>query len=189
MGGPQTPLKMETYPYLKGEVDLIKQAIDKGKIIIGFCLGAQLIGEAYGAKTEKSPHKEVGVFPIHLTNEGRQDPLFSGLNDRFSVMHWHNDMPGIPQGAKILAYSEGCPRQAVHFGKNVYGFQCHPEAKLENVKEMIENCREDLTPGLFVQTEEELLIQDFSRTNQALRRILDNLVNLKHSAPIVPKSS
>jgi len=35
-----------------------------------------LIGDAVGAKTLKSPEKEVGVFPITLTEEGLSDPLF-----------------------------------------------------------------------------------------------------------------
>src|SRR5262245_61227344 len=60
MGGPQSPLEIEKDPYLKDEITLIQSAISHNKIILGFCLGAQLIGEASGAKTQRSPEKEVG---------------------------------------------------------------------------------------------------------------------------------
>src|SRR5260221_6067567 len=75
MGGPQSPLRINEYPYLKEEIALIQRTEQEDKIILGFCLGAQLIGEALGGKTSKSPEKEVGVFNITLTPEGKLDPL------------------------------------------------------------------------------------------------------------------
>src|SRR5436190_11462246 len=77
MGGPQSPLKLEQFPYLKDEITFITNAIQQDKIVLGFCLGAQLIGEALGAKTQRSPEKEIGVFPVTLTEAGKEDPLFS----------------------------------------------------------------------------------------------------------------
>lgn len=76
MGGPQSPLALAKDPYLKDEIDLIKKAIHADKGVLGFCLGAQLIGEALGGRTESSPEKEIGVYPISLTSEGLQDDLF-----------------------------------------------------------------------------------------------------------------
>jgi len=73
MGGPQSPLEFEKDPYLRNEIFLIKQAMKDDKFILGFCLGAQLLGEALGGKTMRSPEKEVGVFPITLTSEGLKD--------------------------------------------------------------------------------------------------------------------
>lgn len=64
MGGPQSPLALEEAPYLVDEIKLISRAIQAKKIVLGFCLGAQLIGEALGAKTERSPEKEVGIYPV-----------------------------------------------------------------------------------------------------------------------------
>lgn len=176
MGGPQSPLEIEKYPYLKDEIDLASQAIKDGKYVIGFCLGAQIIGEALGAKTQKSPNKEVGYYAITLNEEGVQDPAFKGIPKVFSVMHWHNDMPGIPSGATILAASEGCPRQIIRFGEKVYGFQCHPEPKKGDVEAMIHHCKEDLAPGKYVQTEAEILSSDFNLMNAKIVQVLDNIV-------------
>ncbi len=184
MGGPQSPLALEKYPYLKDEIDVIRQAVHMKKRILGVCLGAQLIGEALGAKTMISPEKEIGVYPITLTPEGLTDPLFSELNlpSSFPVMHWHNDMPGVTKESVLLAYSEGCPRQIIRYAPMVYGFQCHLEITLEGIKTMVEAVPEDLKPSQFVQTSQTVLNQDYGSMNQVMLRILDRLVVLEVSA-------
>lgn len=175
MGGPQRPMFREKAPYLDKEIEYIQSALSANKTILGFCLGAQLIGEALGAKTEESPHKEVGIYPITLSDEGRQDPLLRGLSGELPVIHWHNDMPGLTDDAKILAYSEGCPRQIIRYKPNVYGFQCHPESTFQDMEDRILNCREDLKPGSYIQTKEEILNGDIPRINGMMLAILDRL--------------
>ncbi len=128
MGGPQSPLNIAKSPYLKDEIAHIRKAIDNQKIVLGFCLGAQLIGAALGAKTEKSPQKEIGVYPIELNREGIHDPLLLGFPQTFKAIHWHNDMPGLTKESVLLAFSAGYPRQIIRYEKKVYGFQCHLES-------------------------------------------------------------
>ena len=176
MGGPQSPLEPEKYPYLKNEITLIQQAIQFNKKILGFCLGAQLIAEAYGASTLRSPEKEVGVFPIKLTPAGQADPLFDGFPLEFDVIHWHNDMPGIPDGAELLAYSEGCPHQALRFAPGIYGFQFHMEITSELAKGMVENCPEDLAPSKYTQTSTAFMAENFAKINRQMTLILDRLL-------------
>ncbi|MCH9643544.1 MAG: homoserine O-succinyltransferase [Gammaproteobacteria bacterium] len=173
MGGPQTPRALEKYPYLKDEIDLIKQTIDSGKKVLGFCLGAQLIGESLGARTERSPQKEIGVWPITLTEVARDDVIFRDFPETFDVMHWHNDMPGIPEGAQVLSTSAGCPRQIVRFKDHVYGFQCHPEMSINVIQRLLAKCKDDLTDDKFVQSEKDILIQDYDTINQKAFLFLD----------------
>lgn len=176
MGGPQSPLEMDLSPYLRSEIDLITRALAADKTILGFCLGAQLIGESLGATTEKSPHKEVGLFPIQLTKEGIVDPILAGLPHKFLVVHWHNDMPGLTEKSKVLAKSEGCPRQIVRYAPKIYGFQCHPEPVRENMEMMIRHAESDLSPGRYIQAKETILQHDFSEMNHIMISILDNLL-------------
>jgi len=178
MGGPQSPIEIENDPYLKDEIALIKEAIANDKIILGFCLGAQLIGEAVGANTTKSPEKEIGVFPIKLTEAAKSDPLLFDFPDSFPVIHWHNDMPGETELSVVLAYSSGCPRQIVRYGKKLYGFQCHLEITLDGIEDMIQNCEQDLKPGRFIQTVENLRKQDYDTINKLMLKILDRMVKL-----------
>lgn len=181
MGGPQSPLNLSEAPYLREEIALIKNAIALELPILGFCLGAQLIGEALGARTEHSPNKEVGVFPIQLTEDGIKDPLLEKLPARFSVVHWHNDMPGLTADAKILGFSQGCPRQIVRYLPQVYGFQCHPEPMKQNIEAMIHHCPEDLLPGKFVQTAGDMLAYDFGAMNGLMMQILNNLISIQET--------
>src|SRR5579872_3246973 len=116
MGGPQSPLEIDDAPYLVDEIKLIKEALVEKRRIIGICLGAQLIGEALGAKTERSPHREIGAYPLELLPDAKYDPVFQQFPEKFNTMHWHNDMPGIPANAVLLAKSDGCPRQAFRYG-------------------------------------------------------------------------
>ncbi len=176
MGGPQSALAIEEAPYLSDEIALIKKALHRGTPILGFCLGAQLIGEALGATTEHSPSKEVGVFPIQLTEEGTQDILLESVPLKFPVVHWHNDMPGLTAESTILAFSEGCPRQIIRYLPFVYGFQCHLEPTKKNIETMIQHCPGDLTHGQFVQSAAEFLSSDFDSINKILIQILNNLV-------------
>jgi GMP synthase (glutamine-hydrolysing) len=177
MGGPQSPLKLEEFPYLRDEIKLAKTATSQGKIVLGFCLGAQIIGEALGAKTEISPEKEVGVYDITLTEDGQNDPLFVEFSRKFPVVHWHNDMPGETKDSKLLAFSAGCPKQVIRYLPKVYGFQCHLEITSEGIKKMIEACPEDLALSKFTQAKEELLTNDYNIINEYMFKILDRLVN------------
>ena len=179
MGGPQSPLLIDEYPYLEYEIDLIRCAIKANKKVLGICLGAQLIGEALGAKTEKSPEKEVGVFNINLTNKIKNDKLFKNFPSEILASHWHNDMPGIPKDAEILAYSDGCPRQVVKFSDKVYGFQCHFEITLPSIKKMINKLHDDLDiDSKYIQTKDELISHDYDAINKNMLYLLDIFASL-----------
>lgn len=180
MGGPQSPLEIDEAPYLKDEIGLIKQALVKKKRIIGVCLGAQLITEALGAKTERSPNKEIGMYQLELLSTAESDPVFSKFPKTIDVMHWHSDMPGLIDGVELLAKSEGCPRQAFRYGDRVYGFQCHFELTKELVEGMIEHCKGDLKAGKYVMTPEELMALDYSEINRRMDRVLDYLASVNY---------
>lgn len=181
MGGPQSPATTrEECPWFDAQAEkaLISRAIEAGKTVIGVCLGSQLIGEALGAAFCHSPEKEIGKFPVRLTDAGKANPLFEGFGSVLNVGHWHNDMPGLTPQAKVLAYSEGCPRQIVQYSERVYGFQCHMELTPEVVELLIEHSQNDLLRAgefRFVETAEKLRSHDYREMNQVLFSFLDKL--------------
>ncbi|MDP2106444.1 MAG: amidotransferase, partial [Desulfobulbaceae bacterium] len=64
MGGPMNIYEEEQFPWLSAEKLLIKKAIDDGKIVLGVCLGAQLIADTLGAKITRNRYREIGWFPL-----------------------------------------------------------------------------------------------------------------------------
>ncbi len=181
MGGPQnpaTPIEACAYFDAEAEKNLIRKAVRHSKAIIGICLGAQLIGEALGAKYEPSPEKEIGLFPIVLTKTGKQDRLFSHFEPTCIVGHWHSDMPGLTPDSKILAFSKGCPRQIIAYQPLVYGFQCHLELTPEVVEGLIAHAEEDLSPHrkyAFIQPPETLRNHSYRAMNKLLFGFLNRL--------------
>lgn len=181
MGGPQSPdTTIEACSHFNSlaEQAVIKQAIQANKVVLGICLGSQLIGEALGAKFEYSPEREIGKFPIMLTEYGFKHSLFSHLGKMTEVGHWHNDMPGLTNDAKIIAFSAGCPRQIVEYSKLVYGLQCHMELTPKVIELLIQHSAAELDQAhdyKFVNTREELRKHDYQEMNQNLFIFLDKL--------------
>ncbi len=181
MGGPQSPATtLKECPYFDAqkEIAFIKKAIDQNKPVLGVCLGAQLVGEALGARVEHSPNREIGVFPITLTEEGKRDPIFASFPETFKVGHWHGDMPGLTPESKVLATSTGCPRQIVRYTPAVYGFQCHFEFTPEAIEGMIQNSTAELEEHKnlpFVESSEQLRAHDYTGMNNFLFQFLDRI--------------
>lgn len=181
MGGPQSPATTQdacAHFDSKAEQAVILAAAQAGKVVIGVCLGAQLIGEAMGGHFSRSPEKEIGKFPITLTPAGRSAALFSHFGNMLEVGHWHNDMPGLTPQATIIATSEGCPRQIIAWSPLVYGFQCHMELTGEVVEQLIENSADALRNvdnHRFVESPERLRTHDWRKMNERLFIFLDKL--------------
>ncbi len=184
MGGPQSPATtLGECPHFDAqkEIAFIKKAIDARKLLLGVCLGAQMIGEALGAKFDHSPNREIGVFEVALTEEGTKDPFFSTIPEKFPVGHWHGDMPGLTSESKILAYSEGCPRQIVRYTPRVYGFQCHFEFTPEAIDGMIQHCGNELEEYAnlsYIQDATTLRSNHYEPINQLLFRFLNYMTTI-----------
>ncbi|QHI96794.1 glutamine amidotransferase [Xylophilus rhododendri] len=183
MGGPQSPsTTLAECPHFDAaaECALIAGAADAGKVVIGVCLGAQLIGEALGAPCGHSPEKEIGKFPITMTAAGQAHPWFADFPATFDSGHWHGDMPGLTPDARVLAFSEGCPRQIVEYRPLVFGFQCHLELTPEVVELLIAASAhefEALRSHRFVQQPAALRAHDYGAMNRTLFGFLDRLAS------------
>ena len=147
LGGPMNVYEDDRYPFLKKEDLFIKEAIQRGKHILGICLGAQLIAKALGARVTKSPVKETGWSKVSLTEEGSKDRLFVALPKAFPVFQWHEDTFETPNWGKLLATSTAVPNQAFRYGDNAYGLQFHLEVTKEMIREWTDEYSQE-TPSL-----------------------------------------
>ena len=147
---------------------------------VGVCLGAQLLSAAYGAQFEHSPEREIGVFPIRLTQAGLTDCHIQHFGEELMVGHWHGDMPGLVEGAKVLASSEGCPRQIIRFSPKHYAFQAHLEFDRATVELLIAADGETQLQTQskikkFIQHPNQIRAYDYTTMNKKLFGFLDSL--------------
>jgi GMP synthase (glutamine-hydrolysing) len=175
MGGPMNIYEDDKYPWLNSEKHFIEAAIEKNKVVLGICLGSQLIADVLGSKVYKGQEKEIGWYPITMTPEARNSSVFASLPESLTVFHWHGDTFDLPSGAVRLAYSEACANQAFIYADKVLGLQFHLESTKESVHQIIENCASELVTGKYIQKPEEMLARDddFRNINTAMCKILD----------------
>jgi GMP synthase-like glutamine amidotransferase len=153
MGGPMSVNDEDRLPWLVQEKQFVRDAVVRGTPILGICLGAQLIASAMGARVYRNPVREIGWFPV------RAVPSPSGnlrLPHECTAFHWHGETFDLPDGAVHLAKSEGCENQAFQLNRNVIGLQFHLETTVQSASALLENCRDDIVAGPFIQSEKEL---------------------------------
>ena len=139
MGGPMDTWMEEKYPWLIEEKKRIKEfVVNKKKPFLGFCLGCQLLGEVIGGKVVKSKQPEIGMLNVNLTNETKNDVIFSSFPKSIKTLQWHSyevQMLENNKDVKILASSPITKFQIFKYKSHAYGIQFHIEAKNTTVRQ------------------------------------------------------
>ena len=176
IGGPMGVNEEGKFEWLKEETRFIKDVIAANKIVLGICLGSQLLAEALGAKVYPNTEKEIGFFPVTKTTAGETDEVFAAVPESWNVFHWHGDTFDLPEGASHLFTSAACIQQAFRKGKCT-GIQFHPEVDTALLQSMITNERQELIKAKYVQTEEEIMSNNITEQNRVyLYEILARLI-------------
>ena len=177
MGGPMSVNDTKIYPWLRLEIQFIKEVIALEKPVLGICLGAQLIARAMGSRVYANREKEIGWFPVHKV------AATSNFNFSFPpstvVFHWHGETFDLPENSILLASSEGCENQAFQIGSSVIGLQFHLETIPQSAHEIVSNCGSELVPSRYIQTETELRSatpEMYASINNLMESILNYLV-------------
>jgi GMP synthase-like glutamine amidotransferase len=134
MGGPMSATDDAELPWLTDEKRLIADAVEAGTPFWGVCLGVQLLAASLGARVYPGESPEVGILPVTLTPEAREDAVFAGLPDELLTLQWHGDTFDLPAGAVRLAGSPAYPNQAFR-AQRAYGVQFHLEVSVEMARE------------------------------------------------------
>lgn len=135
LGGSMGTYEENEYPWLSAEKEFIRLAINTDKIVLGICLGAQLIANALRKKVFPSNVTEIGWMPITVKN--LKNKVLSTREKTFFVFQWHSDTFELPEKATRLASSELCINQAFHFNQKVIGLQFHLEITIDSIQQMI----------------------------------------------------
>jgi GMP synthase (glutamine-hydrolysing) len=125
MGGPMNVDEVERHPELATEREWLAEALRRDLPLLGICLGAQLLARALGAEVRLGEGVELGFAPVEILDP--DDPLLGALAPSTTVLHWHEDVFDLPDGAQHLARSKRTEVQAFRKG-NAWGVLFHPEA-------------------------------------------------------------
>ncbi|MBN1322318.1 MAG: type 1 glutamine amidotransferase [Thermoleophilia bacterium] len=191
MGGPMGVYDSVQYPWLEEEKTFLRIAVDAGKVVLGICLGAQLIADVLGAVVSHGPRPEIGWHPVELTDSGRAHPALAGFPNRFTVLHWHGDTFAVPVGAVHVASSAAYPNQAfaLHGGR-VVGLQFHLEETRESLTALVREAGNDLAgegeptdrpeSGRWIATREEVLARGapYDACRELLFILLDRMADM-----------
>lgn len=141
MGGPMSV--NDPLPWIKPELELIRQAVARDMPVLGHCLGGQLISKALGGAITANPVKEFGWFNVMQQHNAAANAWLSALPQTFPAFHWHGETFTIPTGADLILSSDGCRNQAFVIG-NTLALQCHVEMTAAMVREWAELQPQDI---------------------------------------------
>jgi GMP synthase (glutamine-hydrolysing) len=175
MGGPMGVYEEDAHPWLRAEKAFIASVLEHGRPALGVCLGAQLLAEVLGGEVRPNGEREIGWFPVSLTEHAAASPLCADLPTRFTPLHWHGDTFTIPPGAVHVARSEACENQAFVYEDRVLGLQFHLEAMPSVTEGFWEADCETLGTGRYVQTAPDLLgsAEQYAAVHPIMSRILE----------------
>ena len=140
-------------PYLKKEMALIRQAVQKEIPVLGICLGSQLIAKTFGAKVYQGTKKEIGIYhDIEFDNLSKSS-LFSGIESPAIVFHWHGDTFDLPQDAIRLAHSRDYRNQAFQLGTAV-GVQFHLEVDEKTIRLWLDKSKDEISKVPYINPQE-----------------------------------
>ncbi len=163
-GGPGSPLESGNSRWENNYFDWLRQveqhnnrsAATGRKHILFICHSFQLACRHYSiAQVTRRRSTAFGVFPVHMLGHGKEDSLFTDLQDPFYAVDSRNYQVISPDqhrldkmGARVLAIEKERPHipleraiMAVRFNECMVGTQFHPEADAEGMSMYLQ--RED----------------------------------------------
>jgi len=144
MGGPMNVCEVSEYPWMRREMEILREMHESERPTIGVCLGCQMLAAALGGEVGplaggeggKGIGSEIGWHEIRMAFPGTVEAIYAGMPWKQMQFHWHSyEVKKLPAGAVPLAFSEKCKIQAFKAGVRSYGFQYHFELMREQISE------------------------------------------------------
>ncbi len=179
MGGPMSVNDPDSW--IAEETAFIRSTILAGKPVIGVCLGSQFMAKALGATVRSGKALEIGMTPVRLTAEAKQDPVFSTLRESFEVFEWHGEVFDLPKDCAPLAGSEIAPLQAFRYGSRAYGLLFHLEMEENGIDSLCSECAPDLTKArLTPHHVKAATLSHLPQLHQIADRLIGHLLSPQH---------
>lgn len=148
-----TKNEIKNYKEITFLIDVIKSCDEQNKLMIGICLGCQLIAYIYGCKIKKLEHIQIGYNYLDLNSlnndEIKHDKYLSNIDyDKLKgAFCFHNDYIEFNDdndNIVIIGKSiNNLPYIIKHKNKPIYGFQQHPEHTQQTLGRIIKMFKVD----------------------------------------------
>ncbi len=158
LGGPMSVWHEDMHPWLRVEKQYLEKVITAGKLLLGICLGAQLLADVLGARTYTGLHQEIGWFPVETTTESRNTWLGNVLPSSFVTYLWHGDTYDLPNGAVHIARSAAFENQGFIWNHTM-ALQFHLEVRPAWVRLLAARDAHVLVPAPYIQSADKILGQ------------------------------
>ena len=129
LGGATNPDQDGVHPWLAAERALLRSAVARDIPVLGVCLGAQLLAQAFGGTAYRLAQPRSGWYGLEAHESSAADPLAPAWTELRHVLEWHAYGFTIPPGGVLLAGAPGAV-QAFRLGRCAWGIQYHLEADL-----------------------------------------------------------
>ncbi len=164
MGGPQMVTDLDAQPWMRAEIELMREALAAGLPMLCVCLGAQMLAHALGATVAPDPQGRIAwrYHPVRPL-PARDNPIPEGL----TVLSGNFQGFSMPQGAERLATADGpWANQAFRIG-SALATQFHPEV----TREILDLWQAELAPHVHKPGATTIARQDadFARFDPALK--------------------
>lgn len=132
--------------------DVVLFALEKDFPLLGICYGHQIVSEVVGVPVVNDhTQKKVGTFEVFLTDEGKNDQIFSQLPPNLMAQYGHKDSASrVPANSILLADSPQCKVAVLRYGAHVYTMQFHPELTDKDISWKLSNSPGYLPKGVEV---------------------------------------
>ncbi len=132
LGGPESA--NDRSKKMQAAIALVRTIIRSGTPYFGICLGMQVLVKAAGGQVTRCRNSETGwrdsgrdYYLIHISENGKKDPLFAGIKGSIPVFQLHGEMAEPSIGGEVLGFGDECPVQVVKESRLAYGIQGHIE--------------------------------------------------------------
>jgi GMP synthase-like glutamine amidotransferase len=151
-------------PWIRPELDWLRQVDEAGVPILGICYGVQELSALFGGQVVRAPRMEIGWTTIETA-----DPE---LIPAGPWLEFHGDMCLPPASARVLARSE-IAVQALSVGRHL-GVQFHPEVDGAQLKLWLDVGGRD--EAIRAGVDPDQLLADTIAQEPAARQRADHLV-------------
>ncbi len=136
-------------PWIASEVELVREAVDRGLVVLGSCYGHQLLALALAGRgcVRRAARPEIGWIEVELLKD---DSLLGAVKKLWVFSSHYDEVCNLdPDRFEILAKSQFCEIQAFKLkGKNVWGIQAHPEIDPQSARRLLLGIKDKGFSGL-----------------------------------------